>query len=352
MATLTETAYYTRRAINWAILTVITYIILRISWSIIIAVWLLLFPPQPPPPNHLFGKLPAIKFPAPQSSPSAQLTFRLETIEGSVPRASDAAAVYFMPKPSANLLALNRTQDFADRLGFDPTPKQDTKNLYHFDDPDYPLRKLRYDIVTNNFILRYGYEFDTSIFTEKNFPNVDAALAEATSTLQTYGLYVDDLANGTDKVTYLKLVSDTFIPTTSLSQADSVRIDFFRQPVGGIRVFTPYPNEGPVSIVYSGSNNQKKKLLQFAYTFWQIDYETVGTYPLKTSTQAWQELQSGIGFTARYPQTGTVGTVRQVYLGYYDSFDPQTYLQPIFVFEGDNGFLAYVPAVSSEWIEQ
>jgi len=40
-----------------------------------------------------------------------------------------------------------------------------------------------------------------------------------------------------------------------------------------------------------------------------------------------------------------------VYLAYYDSLDPQTYLQPVFVFEGDDDFLAYVPAVEAAWVD-
>ena len=73
---------------------------------------------------------------------------------------------------------------------------------------------------------------------------------------------------------------------------------------------------------------------------------------MKPSSTAWEELQAGRGFIARYPTNGAISiVVRQVYLGYYDSFDPQMYLQPVFVFEGDNGFLAYVPAVIPEWIE-
>ena len=47
MATLTETAYYTRRTINWAILVLICYIIIRLLWSGIAAVWLEIFPPKP-----------------------------------------------------------------------------------------------------------------------------------------------------------------------------------------------------------------------------------------------------------------------------------------------------------------
>lgn len=350
MATLTETAYYTRRAINWLILAVILYLVLRLFWGILVAVWLVVFPPQAPPPNHRFGKLPALVFPKP-ATPSAQLTFQLQTIEGTVPKASPSATVYFMPKSAPNLLALSRTEDFAQRLGFDPTPIAETKNIYRFNDPAYPLRKLRYDIVSSNFIVRYDFAQDTGLFVNANLPLAPAAVAEAKSLLQTYKLYNDDLARGINKITFLKLVSDHFVQTTSLSAADATRIDFFRKDVNGMRVFTPDPDQGSVSIIFSGSANTKKKLLQLAYTFWPIDYQTVGTYALKLSSLAWQELQAGGGFIARYPGTGSTAVVRQVYLGYYDSFDPQAYLQPIFVFEGDFGFMAYVPAVSPEWTE-
>lgn len=350
MATLTETAYYTRRAINWAILAVIFYIILRIVWSMFVAVWLYVFPPKPPPPNIRFGRLPAVTFP--EASPSAQFTYRLETIEGKVPVASESAAIYFMPKPTANLLALTKTQEFAKRLGLNPKPIEETKVIYRFEDDTTMLRRLRFDIVSNNFILRYGFEQDTGLFFERSLPSVDAAIAEAKSMMQTFTLYGPDLVKGTNKVSFLKLVGDKLVPTTSFSQADAVRVDFFRQNVGGLRLFTPYPDEGHVVFIFSGSKNNKKKILQFAYTLWPIDYETIGTYGIKTSASAWEELKNGRGFIARYPTNGATDVViRQVYLGYYDSFDPQMYLQPVFVFEGDYGFLAYVPAVVSEWTE-
>lgn len=350
MATLTETAYYTRRTINWAILVLICYIIIRLLWSGIAAVWLGIFPPKPSPPNFRFGKLPPLRFP--EGSPSAQLTYRLETIEGRVPLASESAAVYFMPKPAANLLALTRTQEFATRLGFDPNPIEETKAIYRFADTANTLRRLRYDIVSNNFILRYGFEQDTGLFTDRNLPGPDAAVAEAKSILQTFTLYGPDLVGGTSRVSFFKLVGDALVSTTSLSQADDVRVDFFRRNVAGIKLFPSNPDEGQVAFIFSGSKNEKKKILQFAYTFWPIDYDTQGTYALKPSALAWEELQAGRAYIARYPSNaGTNVVVRKIYVGYYDSFNPQMYLQPVYVFEGDYGFLAYVPAVSSEWTE-
>lgn len=347
---LTETAFYTRRAINWAILGVIAYIILRIFWSIFLSVFFILFPPQAAPPNHAFGKLPSLKFPA-TATGSGTLTFQLQTIEGDVPKASPSANVYFMPKTAPNLLALNAAQDFAAQLNFDNTPIQESKNIYRFNDPEFPLRRLRYDIVSGNFIVRYAFEQDPSIFVEKNFSSSDAIKLEATNLLQQYELDKEDLINGPTALTYWKLSGTQLIPVSSLSQADAVRIDFFRAAVGDMKLFTPNPDEAPVTVIFSGATNAKKHVLQLAYTYWPIDLTTSATYGLITSEQAWGELQAGQGYIARRPKNGNVAVVRNIYLGYYDSYDPQTYLQPVFIFEGDNGFLAYVPAVAPPWTE-
>lgn len=350
MASLTQTAYFARRTVNWGIIAVVAYILLRIFWSIFITVFLLIFPPKAPPPNHLFDKLPVLVFPL-QATPSAQLTYQLQTIEGTVPKASESATVYFMPKTAPNLLGLNKAQDFAAEFNFDPSPVQETKNIYRFNDAELPLRRLRYDIVSNNFIIRYAFDQDPTVFNRKNLPLPDAGKTEAINLLQRHNLYVNDIAGGSYEVIFLKLNGTQLVGTTSLSQADAERIDFFRKPIGNTPILTPYVDQAPVSIIYSGSTDAKKRIIQFAYTFWPIDYQTTATYALKTSEQAWEELKSGNGYIVRYPTSGNAAVVRNVYLAYYDSFDPQTYLQPIFVFDGDNGFRAYVPAVASTWIQ-
>jgi len=352
MGSLTETAFHTRRAINWTILAVIGYIVLRIFWSLFITVYLTIFPPKAPPPNHAFGKLPRLMFPAPSASPSAQPIFQLQTIEGSVPAASASANVYFMPKKGSNLLALSTAQAFVKRLGFATTPIPDpaNKNVYRFDDPTMQLRHLWYDVVTTNFIIQYDFQRDTGLFLNSKVPSLQEARAEARNLLQTYNLSPDDLKGGEIRVTYYRVADNTLIPVTSQSQADAVRVDFFRPNLASTPVVTDTRSEGPISIVFSGSSNSKKRILLFRYLYWPIDYETVATYSLKTSAQAWQELQAGGGYVLSYPKTSII-TIRNVYLAYYDSISPQTYLQPVFVFEGDDGFVAYVPAINSEWME-
>ena len=90
-------------------------------------------------------------------------------------------------------------------------------------------------------------------------------------------------------------------------------------------------------------------MLQFTYSYWPIDYNTLVTYS--------QNQRSGVAGVAGRRRIYTpasetqVITVRNIYLAYYDSISPQTYLQPVFVFEGDGGFIAYVPAINPEFIE-
>jgi hypothetical protein len=40
-----------------------------------------------------------------------------------------------------------------------------------------------------------------------------------------------------------------------------------------------------------------------------------------------------------------------MFLGYYDPDIYQKYLQPVYVFLGNNGFVAYVPAIKEEYVE-
>lgn len=352
MSSLTETAYYTRRIINWSILGVIGYVILRMMWGVAVGIYLTIFPPQAPPPNHAFGSLPPLSFPVSQASPSGQVIYQLQTIEGSIPTASVSANVYFMPKKGSSLLALSTAQAFAKRLGFvtTPIPEPANKNIYRFDDATTQLRHLWYDIVTTNFVIQYDFQQDTGIFLNSKVPSLQEAKAEAKNLLQTYNLYPEDITGGEIKVTYYKVSESALIPVTSQSQADAVRVDFYRPNIASTPVISGTAS-GPISIVFSGSGNNKKRVLNFTYSYWPIDYQTVATYALKTSAQAWQELQGGGGYVLKYPSTPLI-TVRSVYLAYYDSVSPQTYLQPVFVFSGDDGFMAYVPAISQEYIEQ
>ena len=60
-------------------------------------------------------------------------------------------------------------------------------------------------------------------------------------------------------------------------------------------------------------------------------------------------LQAGEGYVADKGTTKDA-VIREVYLGYYEDWDEQEYMQPIFVFIGDNGFVGYVQAVDPMYV--
>lgn len=350
MATLTETAFYARKSIRWGVVVFISLIVLRIGFDILLTQLRRAFPPAPLKINNYFGKLPKITFPA-SASPSGQLTFKLQTISGEVPRASEAARVYFMPKNKANLLSLSKAQAFVGKLGFTTTPRQIASTLYRWIDLRSPLRTIEVDIVSNHLNLNYAYVHDLTLFAERQIPSPQAAISETLTFFQLVNLPTQDLDVTRPVITYLKLVGDKLEPTTSQSQADAVRLNLFRRDYDGMKVLTDDPTQGSVTMVFSGSKRTDKRILSVNYSYWTIDAKNVGVYKLKTSETAWAELQRGNGYLALLPPNQNKIAITNVSLAYYDSREPQLFMQPVFVFEAEDKFKAYVPAVAPPWTE-
>jgi hypothetical protein len=119
----------------------------------------------------------------------------------------------------------------------------------------------------------------------------------------------------------------------------------FRSPHKDLYPFvTSSPKQGLVRVIFSG-NPRSGRVIQVKYNYFPIDYTAVETYPLKTTAQAWQELQDGKGYVADVDISVSEVVVRKVELAYFDSFDPQSYAQPVYMFTGDNNFVGYVQAV-------
>jgi hypothetical protein len=348
MVSLTEAAYYSRQAIKYGLTGLAAFLILR--WVLLagIAYWRKLHPPPPPPPTVSFGKLPPIEFP---ESEWVGLSYRLETVTGGTPDLGDRATVYFMPVQKANLLALERMKRQVEKLAFTGEPEYLSEVRYRWSRLEPLPATLEANIISGSFVVDVSWEIDSTILTSKNLPTETEAIAEAKDFLRNAGLLREDLANGESRVFYLKSKLDSWIPAMSLSEADFVKVDLFRQSLGELPVLTADPEQGIVSVVFSGNLATGKRVVQLVYNYYPIDTGQSATYPIKSSDQAWKELQAGEGFVAQVEAEVEQVVVRKIYLAHYDSFVAQNYLQPIYVFEGDNNFVGYVPAISSEWIE-
>lgn len=352
---LTQIAYYTRRALKIGAILLIAFLIVRGGVKIGLKIWRAANPPPPPKPTMAFGKLPKLKF-SDSAIKASELSFKLETIEGTLPEFPESIEVYFMPQRAANLLASSRAKGKAYKMGFKNEPEIISETVYRWTSQSTPPTTLEMNIVTGNFNLRYDFRNDPEILTSKNLPTAQQAAQEAKGFLVGGGFLPEDLANGTVEFEYLffePLKSPELKPVLSFSEANFIRANLFHGNMNNLKILPPNPKKSLISFLFSSSRTTGKRIVEIDYTYFPIEKEISATYPLKPASQAFKELQNGGGYIAhlRQNEKGLI-IIRKVFLAYYNSQEPQHYLQPIYVFEGDREFFAYVPAIDSKWMEQ
>lgn len=351
MASLTETAFYTRRIVKFGFLGLVAFMIFRSITFAGLRYWRQRHPEPPPAPTVSFGKLPAINFPESKTSPEG-FTYQLETIAGGLPTdLGDRAKVYFIPLSSPSLLDLERAQNQAKKMGFFDQDEKINASLHRWQKSGVLNSVLTMDIVHGNFELEKNWPEDQTIFVEKMLAAKSQAIAEARSFLSQYGLSYPDLESSEAEVEYLRYVPPKIIPAISLSEADLVKVSLFRPKLDNLALLPPDPEEALVAFLFSGSRDKEKRVLAVHYTYFPIITETNATYPLKNITQAWEELKAGQAFISHYTGPEKNITIRNVYLAYFENSLAQNYLQPVYVFSGNSDFAAYVTAITSEWIE-
>ena len=347
MATLTETAYLTRKSVNIGVIIVVILIALKITFSLATGLWQKIFPPPPPPATVAFGKLP---YPAAQNNlatPSGVISYSLETATGALPEMPKNMKVFFMPRPGPSFGSFDKMKALATKIGFPDIPQKVGSTAWRFTDSTNPLRILDIDEVSDNFRLTYNYLSDLSLFNQKSFSSQVDVISSATSFFGGLGL-----SFGQPTLTYFKLDAGSLVPTTSLSSSDAVGVTFNRDAVDKIPVVSPDPKQGLVSVLLSPSSDQKRKILEGRYFFTTIDLENFATYPVISAAVAFDQLKNGNTIYASVPIPAPKSvTIRKIYLAYLDPYPPQSYLQPVLVFSDEKGFIAYIPVVSRDYLE-
>lgn len=304
-------------------------------------------PPRQAPPTVAFGPLPAIVFP--QSPVQEQVTYTLETASGGFPRTPTQLPVYYIKPPSATLFSADQAREKARALQFVGQPNQLTQTLYEFVHPEFPKR-LEINIVTGDFSVSYNLVSDRSPLSAVPLGE-DEAIQQGINILRSANSMPEDVQTGTPSVEFLKVSDGQLIPALSESDASLTRVNYFRKgfgPEDAYESVTPTPGRGNIWVILSG--DRERQLVAAEYRYYQVDAEQSGTYPIKSAEEAYQDLTSGNAFLARFNGAG-VSTVKiqEIYLAYYDPNVPNSFYQPVYVFEGDNGFVAYVPAVTSQY---
>lgn len=353
MANLTEISIATRKLFVWLAVVFVGYIILKILVSFGVDYWKTANPPTLPPPDVRFNKITAPKFTKIATS-SSGLKFTLENIEGRPPETTTAAKVYRMPKKLPSLLSSQKAKSFATKLGFISDPQALTSTSYLFTDPQNPLRTLLLDTVNMNFKLSYDYGGVTQIFNSGRITSSDQAINEVKNLIRFNNLFDETIINGKVTTDLLKYdsVNKQFIPASSLSSTSAIRINFFRQDIDKLKILSSSFNQSYIYAIYVPSSVHPTQIIELAYIFWPIAFDDFATYPLKSAASAWADLVDGYAAVVSMGNSQSDHIViRNIYLAYFDSEEPQAFLQPIFVFEGDNNFVAYLPAIEQSWLE-
>ncbi|MBI2309748.1 hypothetical protein HYU89_02510 [Candidatus Collierbacteria bacterium] len=348
MASLTETAHYARKAIAFSGIGLISIIILRFSWGILFRWWIAANPPPPPTPTVAFGVLLAPVFPSPaKNSISA---YRLETVSGVTPDFGTQAKVFFMPSFRANVLGAELATKMAGSMGFSQPPETTDEQIYVWSRGGTLPGELKINLITGFFSLNTVWHQDAELV-KSRAPSEQDAVRFAKEFLTRLSLLPLDLAAGKTRVEYLKAGAGILLPAVSQSEANFARVHIFRADVNSLPVATERQDEALAQVIVSGASSAKQ-IIGVEYKYSPIAIDKSATYPLRSSQTAWQQLQSGEGVIIQVVGGTAEAVVRNVEMAYYDSFTPQEFFQPVYVFKGDNGFKAYVPAIDPKWLSK
>jgi hypothetical protein len=347
--------------------------------------------------------------------------YSIDTATGRLEELPSIAFVYKYNNPGPSLNSQNDAKDLARNLGLLPEDIILRGGLSYEWAEDSLGRSLSVNVSTMNFDFRTNFANPNSYPSEGNIlPSDQEAVIRASSYLRSNGLMLEDYAEEEPGVTYINLLPNgTYTMAKSRAEAELIRIDFFRaipflsvrEDIAGAKEiiaslekeYNEYPTStesvlgagGKLDIynfnsqivhldsqkgnltVYIGPEDKRRDETTFAdvyevnYTGWVIDREPCGTYDLISATEVTTIIENGNAsliylnetngdYVVPYtPKVVKQFTVNNVYLGYLDTLEEQTYLQPVYIVIGEaslsNGivgqFYYYVPAINYNVIQ-
>jgi hypothetical protein len=338
--TLTKATEVGRVVVKFGGLVLVVLMVGRLLVNSFVAFWIATHPEPPPPPTQGFGALPALDFGTGGSAISPE-SYKLELAE-SFPLFPDRAMVYLIPKSQIGLLSLEEAKVTAAKMGFQSEPVALDSERYRWRRSGEINATLELNIVTNNFEFATDYLSRPEAQVKNELPDTFDAVQTVKQFLKSSDLLPADIATAAGQTQFLKISGGALKEAVSLSDAQVIRVNLFRVLPYGESSYTSDGKTGLISATVA-SINGKATVIELNRMYEPIEYQLGHTYPLRTVEEAWQLLKAGEGFVAN-AQREDLATIREVSLGYFEMLD-QLYLQPVFVFTGDDGFVGLVPAL-------
>lgn len=329
---------------KWLGIIIGSAIILVFLFRFIVFLKEVIAPTPPPPPTMIWGKLPDLILP--QSSFTQKFTYTVNTISGDLPNLPNHAPVYLIATPEASLQSLNNAGTLVGNVGFDQEGIRISETAYQWTNPKPPIQKMQYDIVTKNFDLSSDFLSDSNIVSGKNLSSDTTATEKAEDFLANLDAFPSDLDATKSAISFFAIQNSALVPTTSLSNAQIIQIDFFQKNIDNFSIYYPEYPASPMTVFVGGGDFDETVVSVHYYHNTLTDISS--TYPIYTTHEALTLLQKGKGYVASYKGISSSILIQNVKLGFYLAKDSKTYMMPIFIFEGSNNFVAFVSAVKEK----
>lgn len=344
MPTLTSVTSETKFILKWGSIIIAILLVIKIGTAIKEK----LYPTPPPPPTVSFGKLESLRFPT--NATGKPLRYTLDTIPGTLPVFPDRLKVYKITPNRVDFFSLGKAQDKVSRLGFGTQKSLISENTYQWIDRGTLLRKISFNISSSDFTFSTSFVTDPIIQAGYNLPSETEAINIAKTFLETLSSFPNDIDLTKTKTSYHTIKNYTIIASSSISEANIIKVDFFLHNIDGLPLFHPKASTSIISLLISGGENSLQ-VVEASYSHKKISNE-FATYPIKPASIAFLELKQGKAYILPNGKNDTDVAIKNIFLGYYLGKDEQKYLMPIIIFEGDNDFFAYVSAVKDEWVNK
>ena len=269
----------------------------------------------------------------------------METPDGKLPNLPPQAKVYFLTKRTSNIKTLERANQKARSLGYDPNGKEITETSYQYQHPNLPCT-LEMNIVTELFSMSCDLR-DEKLSISNVVLTPDAAIKQVKAFLSRAQLLPADMS-GPAVHEFIKMSEGKLVGAISLSESEMIKVNLYRKDLETIPSVASRSDQSNLWFILSPLNTYGNVVIAGEYHYFPLDETRFDTYALKTASEAWEDLKTGKGYIANLGQNNEgVLKIRRIYLAYYDPDVYTQYYQPVVVFEGDNNFVAYVPVITS-----
>ncbi|HLD01995.1 MAG TPA: hypothetical protein VJC10_03920 [Patescibacteria group bacterium] len=353
MLTLHSVTQLVRTALKWGLIGFAVLVLLYVGIKIGSAIRNRVSPKASVAPTVTFGKLPSSIFP--ETIATQQFTYTIDTLSGKLPAFPDRISVYPIKQNKPTLLSLTRAKDKVAGIGFTSSSgavlpeKKISETLYSWNSTSGIPRTLEMDIISYNFTLVSDFLSDNDVLNKQRVPTREQAKETATEFFNAIDTLPADINQEKTRAEYLTISNKSLVAASSLASAHVVRVDFFQNNIDNVPVVYPHPPFSTINVLLA-SGVRNPVIVEAHYLHQEIDTSKKdATYPIISASQAFEELKTGKAYIASYFGSSSAIALKDIYVGYYLSNNEQPYAYPVVVFEGDNGFVAYVSLIEDQW---